>query len=116
MWGPNPLILRKKLEAENSLLTVWRCARGEVYGQGLSAFPTHFSGVILSFIGCVGVAQLVSGFISEVIALCVALHLVCLWEEGCSKPSMLPSWLIPQQNLSIKIALPTHESPLFSNM
>lgn len=68
-----------------------------------------------SFIGCVRVAQLVSEFISEVIALCVVVHLVCLWEEGSSKAFMLPSWLILQQNLCIEIALPTHESP-FSNM
>lgn len=38
----------------------------------VSAFPTHFDSDISSFDCCVGVTQLVSGFLSEGIALCVA--------------------------------------------
>lgn len=46
-----------------------------------------FDGVIFSFTSCAGVAQLVSGFFSERIVLCVAVSLVCLWEEVSSGAS-----------------------------
>ena len=48
----------------------------------VSVFPTHFYVGIFSFGLCVGVTELVSGFPSEEIAPHVALHLMCLVEEG----------------------------------
>lgn len=32
----NPLLPRKELEFESSLLIVWLCARGDVYGESVS--------------------------------------------------------------------------------
>lgn len=46
------------------------------------SLPTHFSVVISSFTQCVGVTQLVSGFISKGIAPCAVTHSVPPWEEG----------------------------------
>lgn len=43
----------------------WHCARGGVYGESVSSFPTHFnvSDVgIFSFVQCIEVTQLVTGF------------------------------------------------------
>lgn len=41
---------------------------------------------------CVGVTQLVSVFLSEKIAPCVAVYLVCPWRRQIQEPPMLPSW------------------------
>lgn len=57
----------------------------------VSAFPSYFSVGIFSLIWCVGVIQLISGFISEVIVLYVVVYLLCLWRRGIQEP-MLPSW------------------------
>lgn len=51
---------------------------------------------LFSVVGCVGVAQLVSRFVSEEIASCVAIYSVCLlWGEegGIQEPHMLPTWI-----------------------
>lgn len=80
MCDPNPLFLREKLGAGDSFLIVW----GRVYGKCVSTFPTliKLSTFLVSL--CVGVNQLVFGFVSEEIALSIAAHLVHLWEEGSS--------------------------------
>lgn len=56
------------------------CAGGGTYGEGISAFSTHFNMDIFSFSRCVGVTQLVSEFLS-----CIAIHLVHLWKGGNSE-------------------------------
>ena len=59
------------------------CARSVVYSDFVSQpfLPTSVW-VFFPFARCVGVTQLASGFLSERIAPCVAVHWVCLWEEG----------------------------------
>lgn len=64
MYGPNL-----------SYSIVWCCAGGGAYGEGISAFPIHFNMDIFSFALCVGVAQIISEFLS-----CVDIHLVHLWK------------------------------------
>ena len=84
MSSPSPLILREKLKLTGFLLVIWQCARGEVYGESVSAFPTCFDVVIFSFTQSVRVTHLVSGFLSEGVAVCVGVNLVHLWEQGSS--------------------------------
>lgn len=55
--------------------------------KGVSALQTHFNVGIFLFRQCVGVPWLVSGFPSEGITLCVAVHSVCLCEEESSGAS-----------------------------
>ena len=69
-------------------MIVWHSARGEVYGESVSqSFLSVFDVGIFSFIKCVGDAQLFCGFLSERIAPCIAVHLMCPWEEGSSGAS-----------------------------
>lgn len=65
-----------------------------VPGLGLivcaSSFPTHFDVGICPFAQCVGVAQFISGVLSEKIALYITVGTVHTWEEvssGASSPS-----------------------------
>ena len=58
------------------------CAGSGIYLRCVSIFPTHFRVGIFSFSLCAGVAQLVSGFLSEEIAPHVALHFMYLVKEG----------------------------------
>ena len=44
----DPLLLREKLGVEGSLLIVWHCAKGRVYGESVSSFPLHFNADIFS--------------------------------------------------------------------
>ena len=55
-----------------------------LWKEGVLAFPSCFDVHIFSFGICVGVTQLVSGFCSQEIASCVAVHLMGLWEQGSS--------------------------------
>ena len=57
----------------------------------ITAFSTHFHVDTFSSYFCIGVTQLVCGFLSEEIALCVAVTL-SLWEEKIQEPPMSPSW------------------------
>lgn len=62
------------------------------WGWGLwqgyvSVSPTYFNVAILLVSQCVGVTHLVSEFLSEGIAPCVATYSVCQWEEGNSGAS-----------------------------
>lgn len=66
------LLLRQKLGVGGSLQAVWHYTGGGVYSESVSAFPTRFNVGIFSFIQCVGVIQLLSGFRLEGIALCIA--------------------------------------------
>ena len=102
MWVTNPLLLRKKLGVGGSLLIIWCCVRDGIYGKCVSAFATHFDGGILSFPQCIGVAQLVSGSLSEGIALCAAVHSMCLWGQESSGASYVTILVLP---LSFSIIL-----------
>ena len=63
-----------------------------IYIESMSpSFPTHFHVDIYSFAQHVEVTQLVSGFLSEGIALCV-----CLWEEGCLGDSYVTILVSPK--------------------
>lgn len=78
---------RWELGAGRSLLIIWLCAKGGVYCEKVSAFPTHFhvgDVGIFSFTPSVAVTQGVSELHSERTALCVAVDLVCQWEEVTS--------------------------------
>lgn len=63
---------------------------------------------IFSFTQYVGVALLVSGFISEVTFSCVAIHSVCLWEEGNSEASYAAILVDPPAKFYIVVVLPIH--------
>lgn len=62
---------------------------------------------MFSFAQCVGVSQVVSGFLSEIIAPCVG----CIFgvsmgrEEGTQEPPMSPSWSTHLYNLFISFPL-----------
>lgn len=62
----------------------------------LSLF-TCFDGNIFSLIRCVGVTQLLSGFLSEGIALCVAVQSVSMGGREL-RSHLLPSWLTSLQD------------------
>lgn len=70
------------------------CQRWGLWRVCLS-LPAHYNVGIFAAALCVGVIQLVSGFISEGIALRVAIHLVHLWEEGRSGASMVAIVVLP---------------------
>lgn len=84
MSSPNPLILREKLKLTGFLLVIWQCARGEVYGESVSQPFLPVSMWLFSFTQSVRVTHLVSGFLSEGVAVCVGVNLVHLWEQGSS--------------------------------
>lgn len=60
----NLSLLRETLGTVTSLLNVCPCATNEVYGESVPAVPVH-SAVDFPFTQRRGVAQLVSGFLSE---------------------------------------------------
>ena len=84
-----PLVLKEKvplfLSQERPFSDL---ARGGVYGC-ISAVPTHFNVGIFSFTTCAGVAQIVSGFLSEGTAPCIAVDLLYSWEEVSSGTSFV---------------------------
>ena len=84
MLGPTPPLLRKKLQFASSLLIVCCWAGGGFMGRIISAFTAPSNLGVSSFTRCVGVTRLVSEFLSEGIAPCVAVDSVCLWEEVSS--------------------------------
>lgn len=59
-----PLVLRKRLRVWSSLQILWLWASSGVYDECISAFPTHFNVGSFSFILCIQVSQLISGFLS----------------------------------------------------
>ena len=63
---------------------VMLCQGWSLWWECVSALLTCFDIGVFSFSQCVGVAQLVSGSLSEGIAPCIAVDLVCLWEDMCS--------------------------------
>ena len=111
LWSPNPLLLGEAGSREFPPCYValhgGLCARGQslspalwgaalVYSQGC---PCARSGLLLCLLQscgtrkckpcwlvrgrqCVGVSQIVSGFLLELITPCVAVQSVCLWEEA----------------------------------
>lgn len=96
-WGPDSSLLREKLGVLSLILTVFCCAGGRVYGKSIPAFPTHSDVGIFLFTWCIGVTDLVSGFLSEAIA---AYVVPCVWKEvssGASYAAILyqnlpPTW------------------------
>lgn len=59
-----------------------------LYQECVSAFPTHLDAGIFSFVGCVGVVQLVSRSLSQV-SPSVSVHLGCVWKKGAQEIPML---------------------------
>lgn len=92
MCGPNLFFLREKLGVWSSFLFVWYCARGG-FMASVSVFPICSNDSISSVTWCLRVTQLVSGFLSEGIALCGAVWQVYPQEErssGASWVTILP--------------------------
>ena len=78
--------------------------RGEVYGENVSQpFLIHFDVGIFSFIECVGITRLVSGFLSEVIALCIAVHSVLCGRRRVQDLLYYPLGQSPQRNLGFNM-------------
>ena len=71
---------------------VWCCAEGEVCGKSASHPFLSFRWGIFLVSQCVEVTQLVSGFVSERIALCIAAQAKHPWGREIQEPPMLPSW------------------------
>ena len=70
-----------------------------VQGQGLwwecvSAFPTYLDEGIFSLVQCIGVVQVVSGFLSEAVFPCAAVDSVYPREEVSSKASYVTIWTL----------------------
>lgn len=69
----------------NSLLVVYCCDSGGVYGElCLSLLNPLQCAFFFSFTQCVGVAKPASEFLSEGIIPYVTVDLVCVWEEVIS--------------------------------
>ena len=83
MCSPNHFLLRENLQAGGSLPI---SSAVMVVGSMASLFQ-HFDMGIFSLTQCVGVTQLVSGFLSERIDLFSSEHSVYPWEEGNSGAS-----------------------------
>lgn len=64
---------------KGSLQIVWCCAEDGLNGENVSQ-PFCIDMSIFSLTLFVGVTHLVSGFVSEGIALCVVVHSLHLWE------------------------------------
>lgn len=83
MCGPSPCLHREKRKIRGSLPIVRPCARSGAYGKSVSqpCLP-----IWMYFLSCpIGRSHSTSsGFFSRGIDLCVAVYLVCLWEEGKS--------------------------------
>lgn len=82
MLGSNPTFLREKLKIVSSLPIVCGCVR--VDESVSQPFSTHFNVYIFSLIPCIGVPRLVFQFLSEGIAPCIAVDLMCPWEKMSS--------------------------------
>lgn len=88
MWDPTALLHRRKQRVLSSLLFVWCCAGLEfMMSLCLSLSCPLWCWYFLICLICSGVTELVSGFLSEGIAPCVVVHLICLWEEVSSGAS-----------------------------
>ena len=73
----------EKLQFVSSLLVVdCHTKASGLWQDYVSASSTNFDVGFLLFIQCVGVAQLVSGFLLEEIIPYVAVHFECLWVGG----------------------------------
>ena len=88
MLGSSPSVLREMLGVVSSLPIVCCCAWDGVYGEIVTQplLPDSVC-VLFSFVWCVGVTQLFSGFRSEGTVPQVAVGLVCLREEVSSGAS-----------------------------
>lgn len=75
---------------------------------------TCFDVGIFSLAQCVRVPQLVSGFISEIFLLCVAVDSVCPWEEGEFK--RLLCCHLGLGSLKVQVMLPDAVCPIFHVM
>lgn len=90
----NPWLPREKLGAGSFLLMAWYCAGGGVSGKSVSQpFLSVLMWVFFSVAQNVRVTQLVCGFFSERIALCVAVYLLWPWEEANSGASYVTIWV-----------------------
>ena len=73
------------------------CMGWSLWQEYVSAYPNYFVVVISHFPCVVGVTQLVSGILSEGIALCEVVHLVCPWKEGSSGVSYVTILVPPSK-------------------
>ena len=78
MLGPSPSLLREKLGVVSSHPSVGHCVRGEVYSKSVSQPFLPFLMWVFSHSQCVGVAQLLSGFLLEGIAPRVAVDFMSM--------------------------------------
>lgn len=78
MWGPDPLLLRKKQDVGGSSPIIWHCARDRVCGKSVSQpfLHTTYYVHIFSFAQGVVVPKLSSGSLSDEIAWFVAVYSV----------------------------------------
>lgn len=85
----NPLVLRKKLQVLDSLPIVYHHAGFGVYGEIIvPAFPTHYDAV--SPLICPLWRCCSARFFSEEFVPCIAVGLVCLWEDVSLGSSYVP--------------------------
>lgn len=98
------MVLREKPVVEDFLLTEWHLCWGCICGDSVSTFPAHISVGISPLPQCVGLTQLVPKFLSEGIALCVAVHWCVCGRRNVQEPPVSPSW--PQtQNKTLFFSL-----------
>lgn len=91
MFNLNPALLRSKLEAVSSFLIVCCHAKCVVYADNV---PQLFLLIwmCITFTQCMRVAHLLSTFLSEGIALFIAVGLLGLWVKVSFKSILSPSW------------------------
>ena len=87
MCGTNSTLSGKSWELGVPPDCLVPCQGWGLFQECVSAFPTCFDVGIFSVTQCVGVTQLVSGFLSERIDLFSSEHSVYPWEEGNSGAS-----------------------------
>lgn len=115
MLGPNPSLLREKLGTVGSFSIVRCCARSGVYGKPVSQLFLPISMWVFSC--SPNVQESSEGILSERTLSCVAVDLVCLWEEVClasSEVAMLdqnsPSlyFFMGKKGIEMFLCLATH--------
>lgn len=82
LCGPIRLLLREKLGVGVPRTLCWGSGG---CGESISYLLTHLDVDIFSVAQCIGVTQLVFGFIAKGIALCVAVYLLHPWEAENSR-------------------------------
>lgn len=105
MWCPYSLLLREKLLVGRSFLIIRHCAQGMVYGKIVFQAFLSISVWVMVFSHLPNVQDLLSQFLDffQREFLCVAVDLVCPWEEmssggtyvtilDCNQDSLFKKW------------------------